>query len=421
MASQTILPEPPAPTSKSHLDWNSSNTDTTGIVKCPCNSLEDKETIECSNCSTWQHVNCFYLGLEGLYEVLNFEDVYHLCADCDLRPEEERGNVFPEKIVERKRQGPGYMYKVKWIGFLEEKNSWVTGDQIPSKLIDRFQEDISEATTSTDLSEAANDEQYRHSITLSAMNQEDEGRELLPTSTNLSPLQVHRSYEDVPAVEPATYNLLDRGRSSQLDQDIFDEVNYRLSVSLKELLVDSADLSYLDSDYGEEGFPLVFDHGSPIDRWQQFHCTQTGTSQDTDVSTTEAHRIGIKFVYADVPDKPSSGLFTGFAWLLIELKNDRWSLSFEKVVLALDDSGSSSYWEGREEVQELINLTRLCQLLQRLADGIETKLCPVNGRCEANIVHSFTLPKFSFAKLEEGAEFDELSPLDVLGRLVCAP
>lgn len=313
---------PPTPsaqiTSESNVSrgskQKSSNNDTTvaGVVKCQCNSLEDKETIQCSNCSIWQHVNCFYNGLGNLYS-----SVFH--SHELIAPTNSFQHKFPS-----------------------------------TRMQDRA--------------------------------------------------------------------VLDGG---QVDQDkLYDYVNVQLGVDLIALRIDPAHFSHHDSDYGNEGFPLLFDHGCAVGEWKQFQWIHSDTGSATDKNTKETHGIGIKFVYADLPTTgPFTGPFTGFAWLVIQPKNGQQSLSLERVVLALDVSRSRNCWPDNQEIQELRNLTRLCQLLQQLAHGIQRKLCPLNGRytTKDNILLSFALPEFSFAKLEEGAEFDTLSSFEVLGRLVCAP
>ena len=48
-------------------------------IKCICNNCEDDgNTIYCEDCSTWQHIDCYY---DRSVDVLR-PDFAHSCVDC---------------------------------------------------------------------------------------------------------------------------------------------------------------------------------------------------------------------------------------------------------------------------------------------------------------------------------------------------
>lgn len=222
---------------------------------------------------------------------------------------------------------------------------------------------------------------------------------------------------------------MNEGRVLHVDEEeLFKQIDRQLGVDLIALRIDPAHFSYDDYHYSEvygegRGLPLLFDHNSPIEKWGQFRWIYTDTGSATDENTRYSHRIGVRFVYTNFAYEDDAP-FTGFAWLVIQQEDGQPSLSIERVVFALD-----SRYRSREACQPrnkesrlLRDLINLSKLPQQLADGIQEKLIPLNGRHNTNdtMLFSFALPEFSFAKLEEGAELDTLSPLDVHSLVVCS-
>jgi len=57
------------------------------VVKCTCGiNNEQRNTIYCQMCDTWQHIECYYPEMK---EALN-EDFDHICRDCQLWTQHER-------------------------------------------------------------------------------------------------------------------------------------------------------------------------------------------------------------------------------------------------------------------------------------------------------------------------------------------
>lgn len=53
-------------------------------IKCICNySVDDRKTIYCVTCDTWQHIGCFY---PNNWEEVVRADFSHSCVDCKPRP-----------------------------------------------------------------------------------------------------------------------------------------------------------------------------------------------------------------------------------------------------------------------------------------------------------------------------------------------